>query len=536
MGQTANNTSTTSGRWWWGREALLCLLVAMTLGYSWMFRRASAPNERSRIYLSVALVDHGTVAIDKPIDTFGGILDVAKVDGSHRSDKAPGAGLLGAVVYGAARLASAADAWTKSELLDLMRFWLMLPIGVAGFLLLRMVLRDIGLDPPAVDVASLAWILGSSAFHYSNAFFGHQIVAVGLLGAFVGLVRCQKRLSSGGKWAARAVAFGGGMAAGVAGMTEYPAAIPCIMIAMYATTVLIRRDVGSLAAFAAGALPFAVGLFVYHSVAFGGPLELPYFHLVNENFDEVHTSGLGGLKWPHLEWFSGGVFSLHRGWFGTSPFFVLIVPGLWLLWRRERRALCVTSGAIVLYYIAFIASWPLWEGGWGYGPRHLVAMMGVAMIPTAAGLAWCLRRWFASGLARGLVLLGLLGHQLVGALFPELPADSQNPLMEALAVMWNNGLVAPNWLTHYTDLSGVITLLPLAVLVGVVAGIVVGRGLIRHHRFRLRRIGVAFVCAATFLAGVAAVRSVGSDWDEKRVADFKELGEFFVREEAKLPR
>jgi hypothetical protein len=40
----------------------------------------------------------------------------------------------------------------------------------------------------------------------------------------------------------------------------------------------------------------------------------------------------------------------------------------------------------------------------------------------------------------------------------------------------------------------------------------------------------------TFLGGVSVVRSIGSEWDEKRVADFKELGEFFVREEAKLPR
>ena len=525
-----------TGRPRWTREGLLCLLVVLTLGFSWMFRRASAPNERSRIYLSVALVDHGTVAIDEPLEEYGGILDVAKVDGSHRSDKAPGASLLGAVVYGAARLATSADAWTKSELLDLMRFWLMIPIAVAGFLLLRMVLRDIGLDPPAVDIASLAWILGSSAFHYSNAFFGHQIVAVGLLGAVAGLVRARTRLDADLRTPGRWWALAAGVAAGIAGMTEYPAAIPCILVALFATATLLKRDPWSLVAFGAGALPFAAGLFAYHTVAFGGPLELPYFHLVNERFDEVHTSGLGGLETPRWEWFYGGVLSLHRGWIGTSPFFALFFPGLWYLWRRRRGALVATAGAIVFYYVLFISSWPLWEGGWGYGPRHLVAMMGLAMVPTAVAIDRALDHWLTSGIARGLVLLGFLGHQLVGAFFPELPADSKNPMAEAIMVMWNNDLVAPNYLTHYTDMSGAITLIPLAGLVGLAAAIVIGRGLVRTQRTWPRKLGAACLCAATFLGGVAAVGSVGSDWNKERIDGFQELGEFFVREEAKLPR
>jgi hypothetical protein len=109
-------------------------------------------------------------------------------------------------------------------------------------------------------------------------------------------------------------------------------------------------------------------------------------------------------------------------------------------------------------------------------------------------------------------------------------------MTEAVSVMWNNDLVAPNLLTHYTELSGTVTLIPLVGLVGIAAAIVVGRGILRSQTAWPRKVGVACLCAATFVGGVAAVERVGSDWNKERIDGFQELGKFFVREEAKLPR
>src|SRR5262245_57034982 len=74
--------------------ALLCGLGLCQLAYSWMYSAISVPNERTRMYLTVALVDHGTFAIDAPLQRFGRVYDLARFGGHYYTDKAPGASLL----------------------------------------------------------------------------------------------------------------------------------------------------------------------------------------------------------------------------------------------------------------------------------------------------------------------------------------------------------------------------------------------------------------------------------------------------------
>ena len=76
-----------------------------------MYNNISLPNERSRLYLAIAQVDHQTFSIDKPLRAHGRIGDRALFNGKHYSDKAPGTGFLGAVVYQTVRLFTSADDW-----------------------------------------------------------------------------------------------------------------------------------------------------------------------------------------------------------------------------------------------------------------------------------------------------------------------------------------------------------------------------------------------------------------------------------------
>lgn len=535
---------------WGGRVArlgVILALLALTLGYSWMFAGSDSPNERSRIYLAVSLVDSGTVSIQSAIDRYGGVFDLARVDGEPRCDKAPGASLLGAAVYGAARVVTTKDGWSLNDLMHLMRFWLMIPVGLFGFLMLRVTLFEIGLDPPAVDVTSVAYLLGTSAFHYSHAFFGHQIAGSALIGA-VGCLLVAERYLDGGvegerNWVLGARGWGrilagtaGGLA-GVAGMTEYPAAIPCVFVAVFALMALVRRDGWAFAAFVAGALPFAAILFGYHIWAFGGPLELPYFHLVQDQFEKVHESGWGGLKMPHWEWFWGGVFSLHRGLLGTSPLFLLVAPGLWAMWRSGHRRLAVLVFAVTGYYIAFISSWPLWKGGWGYGPRHLVAMMGVAMVPVGAALSACSASWLGQAISRGLIVFSILCHQVIGAFFPEVTPGAKNPVVDIAALMWSHDLVAPNLVARFSGLEGVITLWPLGVLVGGWIGWLMVRG---WQVWRARgvsvvgRVAIPVVALFVTVGGIGGLTNVGGSWDEKEQKEFKGLGQYFHNQQEKV--
>ena len=88
----------------------LYVIVAALLAYSWMPEKIGVPNERSRVYQAVAIVDHGTIAIDQPYRRFGKILDVSIYGGHRYTDKAPGMGFLAAGIYGASRVFTAPGA------------------------------------------------------------------------------------------------------------------------------------------------------------------------------------------------------------------------------------------------------------------------------------------------------------------------------------------------------------------------------------------------------------------------------------------
>src|SRR5512147_3190989 len=74
----------------WRWELLLGVLVLVLLGYTRMFPEVSVPNERTRVYLTMAMVDQGSLSIDEPMHRFGPLLDRAKRDGRYYTDKAPG--------------------------------------------------------------------------------------------------------------------------------------------------------------------------------------------------------------------------------------------------------------------------------------------------------------------------------------------------------------------------------------------------------------------------------------------------------------
>lgn len=70
------------------------LLCAVALGYSWMSPEISAPNERSRLYLTLSIIESGTLRIDGPVKKYGKHFDLASRDGHYYSDKAPASSII----------------------------------------------------------------------------------------------------------------------------------------------------------------------------------------------------------------------------------------------------------------------------------------------------------------------------------------------------------------------------------------------------------------------------------------------------------
>ena len=451
------------------RELLLSVGVLFVLAYAWIpTAGVSCPNERSRIYLAVSLVDQHTVTIDVPLRRFGTIFDMAQWNGHFLTDKAPGSSILAAAVYGTCRLFRPASAFSIEELLTLMRRSIMLPIGVLGFLLFRRLARQLEMPKQVVHFVSLAWILGCAATHASAGLVGHQIVSVCLLAALLLILQVERQIDQvddgcGPQARLWPQCLGAGLIAGFSVLTEYQSAIPFGLLALYTLAGPLRRRVTLSLWLILGTVPGALGLLIYNKLAFGGFFEVSYHHLVNPGLQQLHGQGIGGVKLPRLTYAKGALVSWHRGLLTTSPFFLLVVPGLSAMWRRGLRRLALLIGACVAYYILFVCSTEIWFAGWGFGPRLMVPMMGLAALSAGFGLA-SLRSGWTRGVAVGLCLWGILYTQTANAVFPELPERFTNPLPDILLPALQAGALVPNLATRLLGWHGLPSLLPLVLV------------------------------------------------------------------------
>jgi hypothetical protein len=489
------------------RDALLTSAVLLQLAYAWMFSQVSVPNERTRAYLTIALREQHALAIDAPVRRFGSVYDMARFGGHFFTDKAPGASLLALPAYALARLGTPADAWNVVDVVNLARTCVMLPIGLLGFLILRSLLRALGVSEVAVDVSSLGFSLGSAMLHYSAAFYGHAIVSVLVLA-------CLRCLACAGVFDATQEAprsqrrqllwtCAAGSCAGLAGLTEYQAVILAGLLALPVALSGQRGRSQQLLCFVLGASPFAVMLLAYNASAFGGVFALGYQHLVASSLQDLHGNGLVGATHPSWRALVGLLFSQHRGLLLTAPLLGLGLCALPASFRLLPRALFVTMCAGVSYFLLIVASSSVWFGGWSYGPRLLLPIAGLL----ALAAAYALDAWHSDVvqvLGRAAAISGIVLNQAVAATFPELPETFTRPLADSVLPLLEAGLTAPNLGCKFA-LAAPLQWLPLGVVLALTLGFVAFRGLASKPAL------LSLACAGCLIAALASASpSIGS--------------------------
>ena len=142
------------------------------------------------------------------------------------------------------------------------------------------------------------------------------------------------------------------------------------------------------------ALPLvAVGLWVgyYNHLRTGSP------------FRGYEHGGFTASLWTGLH---GLIYAPGKGFWWYDPLLLLAIPGLVLLWRRDRA---VTMALVLLAAVRFLfyARWDAWPGGTCWGPRFLFPLCALLAIPSVAAIAWLRQR---AGWRRG------AGSALVGVL------------------------------------------------------------------------------------------------------------------------
>jgi len=405
------------------RTAGALVFATLFLSYAWFFQ-GGGYNPNSRLALTRALAEHGTLSIDAyPVTG-----DWAEHGGRRYANKAPGLSFLAAPVWPlTASIAPEGRGFGLSR-----RAWVVnlavnaLPAALLGWLLFTALGLLRAGSPRLRAAAALAYGLGTLAFPYATAFYAHQPAAAAGFAAFTAL------LAGEGASRPRHLAVVAGACAGLAVTLETSTAL--VVLGLGAWLVLDPRRRGLLLPFVIGGLPFALALGAYNATAFGSPWTLWVAHA--NPAVEVRVDGrLFGA--PSL----GNAVALlvmpYRGLFYTSPVLLLALAGWPLLWRT-RPGVSLLCAGIPLAFLVVVSGFHAWYGGWAPGARYLVPALPFLFVPVAFGLP----RWPA--VSWPLAAVSIACMLVITAVAVEIPADFANPLLDFALPRFLAGEVAVN--------------------------------------------------------------------------------------------
>lgn len=499
----------------WGTRALqrmkvrqieILLFVILLACYAYFFPRWADWNQNSRLDLVLAIVDQRSVAIDAYYQNTG---DYAYYKGRYYSDKAPGTSFLGVPFYMLFKTwvsgslierltagfgASGAVTHTLREggtglqpqkvyfslALSFVTFCVVsIPSALMGVLFYKL-LGYFSMERNHQIVVTLAYGLGTIAFPYSGAFYGHQIAAYLLFTAFYILHKKREEMH-----VAHLVLVG--FLLGYATITEYPTVLIALPLFLYAFHLLSSKR--QLLWLVLGGIPPVILLMLYDYAAFQTVLPIGYSY--SALWTERHHTGFMSLVYPRLDALWGITFSPFRGLFFLSPFLLLAVVGFCYFGRaRAYRAEFLLCLAIVTAFFLFNSSSVMWWGGFAVGPRYLVPMLPFLALPTIFFLERHGYKPWAKYLTYGLISVSLImlwTETISGQSFP--PESFMNPLLEYSLPRALSSDIARNF-GMLLGLSGWHSLLPLLAL-GVGTGWLMAREATDTKGARLSQVFVA---------------------------------------------
>src|SRR4051812_7213445 len=382
-----------------------------------------------------------------------------------------------------------------------MGLWAVVVPSIALLLLLR---RTVERIEPGLGTASAAILgLGTLVFPFSVLLFAHVPAALLAFFSFA-LVFDRGRASL---WRVAAA----GAAAGLAASTDFPYAVPAVLLGLYAawSEPRVRR----LLAFGAGGLLGLLPVFAFDTWAFGNPFHLSYSGVaLNPGAGGVEqTPGDSGFFLLHLPSLRVAVELLfsQRGLFVLTPVLAAGVAGCVLLWRRGLRAEAVLIVALCVVELVWNSGHNgiyMSLGGFVPGPRFLIAVLPFLCF----ALAPVLRR--APATVGVLAFISIVSMTLATSAEPLLGNDDTRH--------WLSRIKGGNFTNTVVSLAGVghgwVAILPFygLVLVAVVA-VVVATPLPLEGRDVLRA-GLALVAWLLVEHAVPQVlridRAVGQYW------------------------
>ena len=439
------------------RRAIFALLL---LSYVY-FYQAGGWNQNSRFALVRAVTNDWSLRID-PYERNTG--DKAFFEGHYYSDKAPGLALTAIPIVEPARLVYMAFGGDPETFAGLAILSYLATIFTSGLLtawagvLLFDIGRACGATPGAALFAVLSFGLATPMWPLATIFIGHALSAACLVWAFAAANRLSAETTRRGSSAAIAGATAPGsdwrtgatvgLAAGWATVSEFPAAVPAVMLALWtaATAVALGKERARpiLLSMTVGAAACAVVLLAYQYACFGSPFHLAYS---SEQGFEGMQQGLFGITTPSIGTLNRILFGEYRGLLPLSPLMAVTAAGFVLPWRVPGAAL--VAAVIAAYYVLLNGSYHYWEGGWSLGPRHLSPALPFLCLALAP--LWERARRAGRRVLAALWLVSAAISLMSVATMPQPPANISRPFRELVWPAFRDGDLSLNTQTfvHY---------------------------------------------------------------------------------------
>jgi hypothetical protein len=340
-------------------------ITALAFCLAWpMQGGGGVPNSH---YVLIKSLARGTPVVERALGELGDFStnDVAFFEGRTYSNKAPGFALVNLPVYLALDAAGMRTSGDPATILWALGLWsVVLP---ALILVLLVGERAERLRPGFGTATAVTLGLATLLLPYGTLFLSHALSALLVFAAFALLWR--EREGAPRPWLVAAA----GLLAGYAVTTEYPNAIALAALGLYALAGpgRVRRALAYVAGAAVGLVPLAV----YNVWAF-------------DSLTHVSYSGVSGR--PAAEQWGAPSLGVAlelllsaNGLLVLTPVVACGLAGAGLLYRRGVRAETLLVLGLPLAYVALDSAYFSPFGGFSAGPRYLVPIVPLLVVPLA---------------------------------------------------------------------------------------------------------------------------------------------------------
>ncbi|NQU42240.1 hypothetical protein HQ520_03070 [bacterium] len=464
----------------------LLLLVALWFTFSYFHHISAGWNVNTRLALTYAVVEKGTLAIDAYHRQPGlETNDKAFYGGHFYCDKSPALSFMGAPIYYLAwqvRLRIDTLGVVHSRQYARWVFWtryllrvltVSLAAALLGVILWQIGIR-LGISPFLSWALSVGVLAGTVLFGYATLFYAYLPSA--LFGAAAYLLLLERRLSKT-PLAEGWILFWSGLLVGLSWFFEYTAGLAGLGLTLYATWHT-RSRLPAIWKFLLGGLLPVIAFYTYTQIVFE-EFAIPYKYEYDNFFRQEMAKGFQGIHLPRLAVLYYITIHAFKGLFYYSPFLVLGLAGAWeYLTKPQLRPfrsdvwLCL---AVIAAYLAFNSGYYMWWGGWAAGPRLLCPAIPF-FFPLVALWLRTPRLWrillFAFLLTISIQLNFMItavdpqvptGIDTADLLRPAIADDLPSPILNALYPAFFQGNLAYNIFRAATGVEGKWSLLPLGV-------------------------------------------------------------------------